>query len=368
MPRNDAADRYSPDTAAALNAGEIRREATRKSDVAAHRGDPAGADQQGDSDDGQDREGDHGGVPSSRLGALRAAQLPPGQADQHRPRQHGDREPGDRDAERAARRRAPGRGAAAAAGRRGRPRPRAGPSPRGAAGPRGCARPAPAPPRPRRGARAGGPRRPPSATRVCGLVTATRRGGLFPARPVTRPPGSRESSPVPPHPESNSPRVAASSRRSRSSRAWRRLTGTSPTSVWASSPPLDVAAQLPHGAHGEQEAAVHADEPRRRASAPPAARSGCAPGGVPLAGVQADVVALRLGEADVVAAHEAGAPAQLDGHGGQRVDGRRRGGSGGADPAHPAQRGGEPLGGDRLEQVVDGADAVGRRGVLRRTR
>ena len=33
MPRNDAADRYSPDTAAALSVGEIRREATRKSDV-----------------------------------------------------------------------------------------------------------------------------------------------------------------------------------------------------------------------------------------------------------------------------------------------------------------------------------------------
>src|SRR4029079_2465631 len=33
MPRNDAADRYSPDTAAALNAGEIRREAARKSYV-----------------------------------------------------------------------------------------------------------------------------------------------------------------------------------------------------------------------------------------------------------------------------------------------------------------------------------------------
>ena len=32
-PRNDAADRYSPDTAAALTSGEIRRDATRKSDV-----------------------------------------------------------------------------------------------------------------------------------------------------------------------------------------------------------------------------------------------------------------------------------------------------------------------------------------------
>ena len=62
------------------------------------------------------------------------------------------------------------------------------------------------------------------------------------------------------------------------------------------------------------------------------------------AGVQADVVALRLGEADVRAADEPGAPAQLDGHGGQLVDGRRRGGPGGADPVHPAQRGGEPLG------------------------
>src|SRR5688500_18308482 len=33
MPRKDAADRYSPDTAAALTVGEIRRDATRKSDV-----------------------------------------------------------------------------------------------------------------------------------------------------------------------------------------------------------------------------------------------------------------------------------------------------------------------------------------------
>src|SRR5882757_1940162 len=32
-PRKDAADRYSPDTAAALSVGEIRREATRKSEV-----------------------------------------------------------------------------------------------------------------------------------------------------------------------------------------------------------------------------------------------------------------------------------------------------------------------------------------------
>ncbi len=40
-----------------------------------------------------------------------------------------------------------------------------------------------------------------------------------------------------PPPASNSPRVAASSSCSRSSRACRRLTGTSPTSVCASSPP-----------------------------------------------------------------------------------------------------------------------------------
>src|SRR5688572_17235253 len=33
MPRNDAAERYSPDTAAAFTVGEIRRDATRKSDV-----------------------------------------------------------------------------------------------------------------------------------------------------------------------------------------------------------------------------------------------------------------------------------------------------------------------------------------------
>ena len=32
-PRNDAAERYSPDTAAALSVGEMRRDATRKSEV-----------------------------------------------------------------------------------------------------------------------------------------------------------------------------------------------------------------------------------------------------------------------------------------------------------------------------------------------
>ena len=128
--------------------------------------------------------------------------------------------------------------------------------------------------------------------------------------------------------------------------------------------PAEVAAQLPHARHGEQEAAVHAQEP------------GVGP--VPfqpgdrdaqqvraLGGVEADVVALRLDEADVVAAHEAGASAQLDGHCGERVDRRAaRGAVGRGEAADPVERGGEPFGGDGFEQVVDGADLVGGRGVL----
>ena len=84
-----------------------------------------------------------------------------------------------------------------------------------------------------------------------------------------------------------------------------------------------------------------------------------------LEGVEADVVALRLGEAHVVAAHEAGASAELDGHGGERVHRRAAAaGVGRGEAADPVERRGQPFGGDRLEQVVDGADLVGGRGVL----
>ena len=235
MPRNDAADRYSPDTAAALKAGEMRREATRKSDVVRIAATPRAPMRSVASTTGTTASAITGG-PVLRLGPLGAAQLPPGQRGEHRPRQHGDRQPGDRHVEqphvvergnelqqqRQAHQEGP-------AGEQGRHRPaqlhRADPL-----GPRqlvGCQ------------PRSAGGRTAPAAERHAGLRAGHRDPArlLPPARPVTAPtaPVHRPSRRAP---ESNSPRVAASSSRSRSSRACRRLTGTSPTSVCASSPPL----------------------------------------------------------------------------------------------------------------------------------
>ena len=102
MPRNDAADRYSPETAAALSAGETRREATRKSDVVRIAATPRAPMNRVASSTGTTARAITGGPrrrPRSGLGALGPPQLPPRQPGQHGPRQHGDREPRQRDAE-----------------------------------------------------------------------------------------------------------------------------------------------------------------------------------------------------------------------------------------------------------------------------
>ena len=262
IPRNDAADRYSPDTAAALNAGEIRREATRKSEVVRIAATPRAPMSSVASTTGTTASAitARPGLVVGRevpLGGLRTAQLPPRQPGEHRPRQHRHGQPGHRDAETAGRRPAPVPGRAPAAGPRGTPPRPAAPSRRVGAAGGGSARPAPArrPPGGARGRPARVDRRarrgsagwsPPPGAAIAGRdvysprrPTRTSEPQRCPAAPTSavrlRRAGHRPSFRAP---GSNTPRVAASSSRSRSSRAWRRLTGTSPTSVCASRPPL----------------------------------------------------------------------------------------------------------------------------------
>ena len=259
MPRNDAADRYSPETAAALKRGgdpaggdeEVRRRA--------HRGHPAGADEQGDQHARARPRGRSRrlAVVSLGLGALRPAQLPPRPA---RPaRGHGSTATASHESGTPRSRTSSSAGASCSSS--GRPTRNAPPASRavtarrswtgrGSLGPRELRRGQPG--------RAGG-RPAAAAERDAGLRAGhgdaprrrrPRRRRRFPRvgtfapsrfRPAGTPLGcGADSRGVlrSPRPESNSPRVAASSSSSRSSRACRRLTGTSPTSVCASSPPL----------------------------------------------------------------------------------------------------------------------------------
>ncbi len=117
---------------------------------------------------------------------------------------------------------------------------------------------------------------------------------------------------------SSRPARAADSRRSRRSRAWRRLTGTSPRSVCASRPPTESLRSSRTAVQRHQETPVHADETRRapvllqpRDRHPHHVHPGDR--------MQTDVVAVRLDELDLAAAHVAGAARALDRQRGHRV-------------------------------------------------
>ena len=250
MPRNDAADRYSPDTAAALKRGRDPRGRRRGSPRScasrpprgrrsaawpARRGRRRGRSRAvpGPLGDGSSAESPRSPRPPRGAAATTPGRRAPARAAPRRPArrrgtpssadvvQRGGQVEQQRQAheERGSRRAAPSPPAAAAARRI-----LLGPLQLGGRQPGRADRRTVAP----------GERE-----RVCGLVTATARRP--PALPDTGAPPQRAPCAHRPSrraPGSNTPRVAASSSRSRSSRAWRRLTGTSPTSVCASSPPL----------------------------------------------------------------------------------------------------------------------------------
>ena len=237
MPRNDAADRYSPDTAAALKAGEMRREATRKSDVVRIAATPRAPMSSVASTTGTTASAITG-RPSLRLGPLRAAQLPPGQ--RRSSTGHGSTATASQETGTSSSRTSSSAGTRCSSS--GRPTRKAPPASRAVTARRSCTariRSARASSSGVEPGRAGG-RTAPAAERDAGLRAGHRdpRAAASPPAPARhRQPYRFIGRPAGP-PESNSPRVAASSSRSRSSRACRRLTGTSPTSVCASSPPL----------------------------------------------------------------------------------------------------------------------------------
>src|SRR3954452_15027053 len=101
-PRNDAADRYSPETAAEFTSGEIRRDATRKSDVVRIAATPRTPISSVTSTTGATASATPTSGPARSLvvlQALGAAQLPAGQQCHRRVRQHREHQPGHRDSQ-----------------------------------------------------------------------------------------------------------------------------------------------------------------------------------------------------------------------------------------------------------------------------